>query len=214
MISLIIVDDEPLMRTGLRLILDGAPEVTVVAECANGVEAIEAAAAHSPDVMLMDIRMPALDGVSAARSILNGPAAKKPAIIMLTAFDTDEFVLDALAAGATGFLLKDSPPGDLVAAVSAAHSGTRAISPAVVSRLVALAGGQEPSVPAQDLSVLSEREREIAELIATGLSNTEIAGELVVSLATVKTHVARIFDKLGARNRVEVAVAILGERRR
>lgn len=214
MISVVIVDDEPLMRTGLRLILDGAPEVTVVAECANGIEAIEAAAEHAPDVVLMDIRMPSLDGVGAARSILSGPAAKKPAIIMLTAFDTDDFVLGALRAGATGFLLKDSPPGDLVAAVSAAHSGTRAISPAVVSRLVALAGAGQPEADAHDLSALSERELEIAELVATGLSNGEIADELVVSLATVKTHVARVFEKLGARNRVEVAVAVLARRRR
>ncbi|MEV0984687.1 MULTISPECIES: response regulator transcription factor [unclassified Brevibacterium] len=215
-IRVVIVDDEPLMRTGLRLILGGAPDIEVAGEAGNGEEALAGMPGWAPGVVLMDIRMPVLDGIGATRAIVEGASdpARAPRVLVLTAFDTDGFILEALRAGAVGFLLKDTPPAELVGAVRSAAAGTNAMSPSVVRRLVDLAGASAPAAepPADPLAGLSAREREIAECVAAGMTNGEIAAQLFVSLPTVKTHVARVFDKLGVTNRVQLAILVLEAR--
>ncbi|MDO5618115.1 response regulator transcription factor [Kocuria sp.] len=236
-IRVLLVDDEALMRTGLRLILDGAENIRVVGEAGNGAEAAEQARALRPDVVLMDIRMPGTDGIHGCRAVREFPEA--PQVLMLTAFDTDAFILEALEAGALGFLLKDTPPRQLVQAVQDAAQGTSSVSPSVLSRLIAVATahGRRPGFDAgppdsgeplegevsgaaevttssaaagpNPLDALSEREREIADAVARGLTNTEIAEEMFLSITTVKTHVARIFTKLDVTNRVQVAIIVL-----
>ena len=215
-IRVVLVDDEPLMRTGLRLILGGAPDIEVVGEAGNGEEALAAIPAWAPDIVLMDIRMPVLDGIEATRAIMQGASGPgtAPRVLVLTAFDTDGYILEALRAGAIGFLLKDTPPAELVGAVRSAAAGTHAMSPGVVRRLVDLAGASAPAAEpvADPLAGLSEREREIAECVAAGQTNNEIAAQLFVSLPTVKTHVARVFDKLGVTSRVQLAILVLESR--
>ncbi|MFB9776196.1 response regulator [Brevibacterium otitidis] len=208
MIRVAVVDDEPLVRSGLRLILSSAADIEVVAEAATGAEAVAGWADWQADVVLMDIRMPGLDGVTATAQITAEPAA--PQILVLTAFDTDDYILDALAAGATGFLLKDTPPAELTAAVRSAAAGTRAVSPAVLTSLLELAGRSRART--DPLAGLSEREREIAEAVADGLSNAEICQRLFLSLSTVKTYLGRIFDKLGVTSRVQLAILVLESR--
>lgn len=213
--KVLLADDETLLRTGLRMLLDGTRGIEIVAEASDGEEAVALARLRKPDVVLMDIRMPRRDGLDAAREL----AADGVAVVMLTAFDTDDFILDALQAGAAGFLLKDTAPADLVDAVLRAADGDLRLSPAVLGRLVTLAdAGRTPDRPSQPgpdpLARLSDRERAVAEAVARGLTNAEIAAELHLGLATVKTHLVNVNTKLGTTNRVQVALLVLaaGER--
>ena len=216
-IKVLIVDDEPLIRAGLRLILDGVPDISIIGEADDGDTAVPLAAELSPDVVLMDIRMPRLSGIAATERITAAP--EPPRVIVLTSFDTDDFILSALRAGASGFLLKDTPPADVVSAVRAAAGDNLRFSPGVLKRIVAAAaassgGSPEPasSEPASQhnpLAVLSEREHLIAQSVARGLTNAEISAELYVSIATVKTHIANAFTKLNVTNRVQLAVTVL-----
>jgi DNA-binding NarL/FixJ family response regulator len=210
-IRVLLVDDETLMRTGLRLILDGDPGLEVVGEAGDGDAALRASADLRPDVVLMDIRMPGRDGISATRELR--AAADGPQVLVLTAFDTDDFVLDALEAGATGFLLKDTPPTELVAAVRRAASGRPVVGPAALKRLLAAAtGAGRRTAPVDRLEGLSEREREVADHVAAGESNPQIADALFLSVPTVKTHINRIFAKLGVESRVQLAIRVLESR--
>lgn len=226
-IRAIIADDESLMRSGLRLLLGAADDIDIIAEAANGAEAIELARELSPDLILMDIRMPVMDGLEATRTLM--AQASHPEVLILTAFGTDEFVLQALRAGAAGYILKDTPPDELIHAVRAAANGTRAISPVVMESLlgrsttsatgvgsdpgvgVGSPGMGDPNAP-DPLEPLTTREREIAEAVAQGMTNAQVARALFVSTATVKTHLARIFFKLGVNTRVQLAL-LVNERR-
>jgi DNA-binding NarL/FixJ family response regulator len=208
----VIADDQTLVRRGFRLILDSA-DIPVVAEAANGQEAVVAVRKHRPDVVLMDIRMPEMDGLEATRRILAArPAEPGPGgavrIIILTTFDLDQYVYAALAAGASGFLLKDVSPEHLVAAVQLVRTGDALLAPSITRRLVErFAPRPAPAgSPGRDLSALTPREQEVLVLVARGMSNSELAAALTLSEATVKTHVARILTKLGLRDRVQAVV--------
>ncbi|MCW2847918.1 MAG: DNA-binding response regulator [Marmoricola sp.] len=205
MIRVLIADDQELVRTGFRVILEAEGDIEVVAEAVNGVEAVRQAALVKPRVVLMDIRMPELDGLAATEQILR--QADPPTIVVLTTFDQNEYIYRALRAGAAGFLLKDAPSSRLVAAVRAAATGDSLIEPSITQRLVERFA--EPvavvGVPAE-LTQLTERELDVLRLITRGLSNAEIAAEMVVAETTVKTHVARILSKLGVRDRVQAVV--------
>lgn len=209
-IAVVIVDDDALVRTGLGMILGADPEIRVVAEAGDGDEAVAVVVEHTPDVVLMDIRMPRRDGLSATREILAG--SQPPRVLVLTTFDTDEFVLQALRAGAAGFLLKDTPPARMIAAVRAVAAGDPVLSPSVTRQVIAAATASpvmdRQRRAAAELAQLNERERAIARLIGEGRSNAEIASELFLSVATVKAHVTHIFDKLGCDNRVQVAMRV------
>ena len=210
MIRVLLVDDQALVRAGFRMILDAEPEIEVVGEAADGRDAIDQVRSLRPDVVLMDIRMPELDGLEATRRILaavDGDGG--PKILMLTTFDLDEYVYEALRAGASGFLLKDTPPEQLVAAIHVIAEGDALLSPAVTKRVIGefvRGGGPKPEAQFPRLEDLTAREHEVLKLIARGLSNAEIAKELFVSETTVKTHVARILMKLGLRDRVQAVV--------
>lgn len=231
-IRAIIADDESLMRSGLRLLLGAADDIEIIAEAAHGAEAIDLARELSPDLILMDIRMPVMDGLEATRTLM--AQASHPAVLILTAFGTDEFVLQALRSGAAGYILKDTPPDELIHAVRAAVNGTRAVSPGVMESLLGRgttsamgpagaagaggpSGGQgfggagNPHTPGP-LEPLTSREREIAEAVAQGMTNAQVARALFVSTATVKTHLARIFYKLDVSTRVQLAL-LVNERR-
>lgn len=210
-IRVLLVDDEPLIRAGLRMILDGAGGIAVVGEAADGLDAAARVTDLHPHVVLMDVRMPRCDGVEATRTIR--ARTHPPTVVMLTAFDTDDFLLRALDAGASGFLLKHTPPAELVAAVQQAADGTMSFSPSVLQRLVTHATRAPQPTASDPLDGLSAREAEIARLVADGLTNAEIAGHLFLSLPTIKTHLARIFDKLGVTSRVQLALAVHGHRR-
>ena len=205
MIRVLVADDQTLVRTGFRVILEAEGDIEVVAEAETGVEAIRQAQLTKPDVILMDIRMPELDGLSATEEILRHP--DPPTIVVLTTFDQNEYVYRALRAGAAGFLLKDAPSSRLIAAVRAAATGDSLIEPSITQRLVerfiepVAAAGLPPR-----LAALTARELDVLRLIARGLANAEIAAELVVAETTVKTHVARILTKLGLRDRVQAVV--------
>ena len=207
-IRIILVDDQELVRTGFRMVLDAQPDMTVVAEAADGLAAIEAARAHPSDVMVMDARMPRLDGVAATRRIRQ--AGDLPRVLMLTTFDLDEYAFAALKAGASGFLLKDVPPDELLFAIRAVHSGDAVVAPSTTRRLINQFAPLLPeggaAAPPSELACLTEREAEVLAHVAQGLSNAEIAGRLFVSEATVKTHVGRILAKLGLRDRVQAVV--------
>ena len=205
--SVVIADDQMLVRSGFRLILSSAG-IPVVAEAADGQEAVAAALKHRPDVMLMDIRMPEMDGLEATRRILASRSGLQMRIIILTTFDLDQYVYAALSAGASGFLLKDVSPEHLIAAVRLVRCGDALLAPSITRRLVErFAGHQPPGAEVNaDLSTLTPRELEVLGLIARGLSNAELAAELTVSEATVKTHVARILTKLQLRDRVQAVV--------
>ena len=203
----VIADDQMLVRSGFRLILSSAG-IAVVAEAADGQEAVAAALRYQPDVMLMDIRMPEMDGLEATRRILAAPAGTGCRIIMLTTFDLDRYVYEALAAGASGFLLKHVSPEYLVAAVRMVRSGDALLAPSITRRLVErfALNRPTPAVAHPGLSELTPRELEVLRLLARGLSNAELAAELTLSEATVKTHVARILAKLQLRDRVQAVV--------
>ena len=205
-LRVVVADDQALVRTGFRMILteDG---IEVVGEATNGAEAIDAVRRTRPDVVLMDIRMPEMDGLEATRRILTG-ASSEPRVIMLTTFDLDHYVYAALSAGASGFLLKDVTPEHLVAAVRMVRSGDALLAPAITRRLVERFAGRSAETARihRDLSTLTPRELEVLRLLARGLSNAELAADLHLSEATVKTHVARILAKLGLRDRVLAVV--------
>ncbi|MFY1691789.1 response regulator [Plantactinospora sp. WMMB782] len=205
-LRVVVADDQALVRTGFRMILT-ADDIDVVAEATNGAEAVDAVRRTLPDVVLMDVRMPEMDGLEATRRILTGAAAD-PRVIILTTFDLDHYVYAALSAGASGFLLKDVTPEHLVAAVRMVRSGDALLAPAITRRLVERFAdrGADPAAPHRDLSTLTPRELEVLRLLAQGLSNAELAARLHLSEATVKTHVARILGKLGLRDRVQAVV--------
>jgi DNA-binding NarL/FixJ family response regulator len=202
-IRVLLADDQRLVRSGFRMILKAEPGVEVVGEAGDGQEAIDQARALAPDVVLMDVRMPKLDGIEATRRIVG--EAEAPRVIVLTTFDEDEYVFGALRAGASGFLLKDAPEDQLVAAIRVAADGGSLFAPSVTRRLIERFAGH--SEPPAGLADLTDREREVLTLVARGLSNAEIASELVVSEHTVKTHVARVLQKLDLRDRTQAVVA-------
>jgi DNA-binding NarL/FixJ family response regulator len=204
-ISVLIADDQRLVRAGFRVILRDEPDMTVVGEAADGQEAIELTRRLAPTVVLMDIRMPNMDGLAAARVILAGTASR---VLMLTTFDSDEYVYAALRAGASGFLLKDAPSEQLVAAVRSVAGGDALIDPSITRRLIQqfVHATRPRSEQPQQLLALTPREREVLRLVAKGLSNAEIASDLVVEESTIKTHVARILMKLDLRDRVQAVV--------
>jgi len=206
-IRVLVVDDQELVRSGFCVILDAADGITVIGEAANGEAAVSQVAARSPDVVLMDIRMPGMDGLEATRLITGGPAAA-PKVVMLTTFDLDEYVYEALRAGASGFLLKDSPRHDLIAAVRAAAAGDALLAPSVTRRLIEAFARRPPeTAPAPSrLASLTARERDVLLMLARGRSNAEIAAGLFVSEATVKTHVGNLLAKLGLRDRVQAVI--------
>ncbi|GAA4361484.1 response regulator transcription factor [Angustibacter luteus] len=208
MTRVLIVDDEGLVRAGLRMILSAAEDLDVVGEAEDGADAVDAVRAHRPDVVLMDIRMPRLDGLAATREVL--ALADPPRVVVLTTFDLDDYVFRALEAGASGFLLKDTPPRELVRAVQVVAAGEAMLSPAVTRRLIGhFAGGGASSRQRSALArldVLTAREREVLVGVARGLSNADIGRELFMSEATVKAHVSRLLTKLDAGNRVQVAI--------
>jgi DNA-binding NarL/FixJ family response regulator len=201
-IRILLADDQALVRGGLKLILDAEPDFEVVAEAEDGERAVELAAATRPDIALMDVRMPGLDGIEATRRLL--AAAPEARVLMLTTFDLDEYVVDAFRAGASGFLLKTSPPHQLVAAVRTVRAGDALLTPASTRRLIEQAA--RPAPPAAAFDELTAREHDVLRGLARGLTNAEIAAELVVETSTVKTHVASILSKLGLRDRVHAVV--------
>jgi DNA-binding NarL/FixJ family response regulator len=209
-IRVLLVDDQALVRAGFRMILDAEPDMEVVGEAGDGREAIDQVRALRPDVVLMDIRMPELDGLEATRRILSATDGESgPRILMLTTFDLDEYVYEALRAGASGFLLKDTPPEQLVSAIKVIAEGDALLSPSITKRVISefVRGvGPKPAAQFPRLEDLTARELEVLKLIARGLSNAEIARELFVSETTVKTHVARILMKLNLRDRVQAVV--------
>jgi DNA-binding NarL/FixJ family response regulator len=208
-ISVLLVDDEALVRAGLRMIIESADDLTVVGDAENGQSAIAAVRRHRPDVVLMDLHMPGLDGLAATAELRAGE--DPPAIIVLTTFDIDENVFRALEAGATGFLLKDTPPLELLRAVRLAAAGDSILSPRVTRRVIDRFTAEDRTRPRRDalgrLDALTEREREVLVEIGLGLTNAEIASRLFMSEATVKSHVSHLFEKLSATNRVQLAIA-------
>jgi DNA-binding NarL/FixJ family response regulator len=211
-IRILIVDDDPLVRSGLRMMVAGAQRLDVVGEASDGSEVLAAVDAHHPDVVLMDLRMPRVDGLAAMELLRQQP--RPPEVIVLTTFDADELVLRALRAGAGGFLLKDTPPAEIVRAIELVAAGEGMLSPAVTRRLIAHVAANAAGVQAREdaarerLEAVSDREREVAIAIGHGKSNAEIATELFMSVATVKAHVSRLLAKLGVENRVQIALLV------
>jgi DNA-binding NarL/FixJ family response regulator len=206
-INVVIADDQQLLRAGFAMILGSQPDIEVVGEATNGAEAVSLTTSLKPDVVLMDIRMPGVDGIEATRRIIASGGASGTRVVILTTFDLDEYVYDALRAGASGFLLKDVPPERLVAAVRMVSQGDALLAPSITRRLIAEFTKPRPQARSVgDLAQLSPRETDVFRLMARGLSNQEIASELVVGENTVKTHVARILAKLFVRDRVQAVV--------
>ena len=206
-IRVLVVDDQVLVRAGFRMILEAEPDLVVAGEAGDGDAAVAVAAACAPDVVLMDVRMPGTDGIEATRRILQTPDHGGPRVIMLTTFDMDEYVYDALRAGASGFLLKDVPPEQLVDGIRAVASGESLLAPSITRRMIEVYLDRPPAAqPAAVLDTLTPREREILVQLARGQSNAEIAEELFVSETTVKTHVARVLMKLELRDRVQAVI--------
>jgi DNA-binding NarL/FixJ family response regulator len=207
-IDVLIADDQALVRAGFRMIIDADPNLRVVAEANDGAQAVDAARRTRPDIVLMDIRMPVMDGLEATRRIIAGNGDNPPRVLILTTYDLDEYVFDALGAGASGFLLKDVAPEQLVAGIHIVAQGESLLSPSVTRRLIESFVRDHPRAPEppSGFDELTAREVEILRLVARGLSNAEIAEQLVVSGATIKTHVGRVLDKLGLRDRVQAVV--------
>ncbi|MFE0874275.1 response regulator [Streptomyces smyrnaeus] len=215
-VRVVIVDDDPLVRMALRLIIDGEPDLALVAEATDGNTAIGAVDEHRPDVVLMDVRMPGRDGLSATRELLGRPPP--PSVLMLTTFDSDDLVLGALRSGALGFVLKDTPPARIADAVRTVADGNPALSPEATARVIAAATGPQSSgsdaraasreAARKRLATLTERELDTARAIADGLGNPEIAGRLHISVATVKAHTSSLFAKLAVENRVQIALVV------
>ncbi len=205
----LLADDQALLRHGLQMMVDAQPDLQVVGQAADGAEAVELAARLSPDVVLMDIRMPRMDGVEATRRICGSAGPAGPRVIVLTTFDLDEYVVGALSAGASGFLLKDAPPAEIIAGIRVVTAGDALLAPSVTRRLLdrfATRPEITSMAPPPGLDLLTEREREVMRLVVRGLSNAEIRHELYLSEPTVKTHVGRILMKLGVRSRVQLVV--------
>ncbi|MFV0134989.1 response regulator [Streptomyces sp. HMX87] len=206
-IRVVLADDQRLVRAGFRSILEDEDDIEVVGEAGDGGQALAACRAHRPDVVLLDIRMPGVDGLQAARDIAADPRLTDVRVVILTTFDLDDYVYGALRAGASGFLVKDTEPEELVHAVRVTARGDALISPSVTRRLIAeFAGRVRPPEPGPRLNALTEREREVMRLVAAGLTNDEIAARLVLSPATAKTHVSRIMTKLDVRDRAQLVV--------
>jgi DNA-binding NarL/FixJ family response regulator len=203
-IGVLVVDDQSMVRAGFRMLLGGEPDIDVVAEASNGREAVEKAARFKPAVVLMDIRMPELDGLQATRQILAAnPGAR---ILILTTFDLDEYIYEALSAGASGFVLKDDPPDQLIAAIRTVAAGDALLSPSITHRVISQFAGLSRPAPPKELEELTSREMEVFRLIALGLSNAEIGEQLFISDTTVKTHVTHVLQKLNLRDRVQAVV--------
>ncbi|CAO5254442.1 response regulator [Frankia sp. AgKG'84/4] len=205
MIRVVIADDQPLVRLGLRVLIETEDDLELVGEAEDGRGAVDTVRATRPDVVLLDIRMPVLDGLAALRMIATDPALATTRVVMVTTFEVDEYVFEALRAGAAGFVLKDAEPADLLRAIRVVAAGESLLSP-TVTRLVIETFARRPSVDAPDLRSLTVREREVMGLVGRGLSNDEIATELVISPATARTHVSRVMVKLAARDRTQLAV--------
>ncbi|KPC84680.1 MULTISPECIES: response regulator [Streptomyces] len=212
-IRVIIVDDQAMVRAGFAALLTAQSDIDVVGEAPDGRRGVEVSRTVHPDVVLMDVRMPEMDGLAAARELLTPPAGvvHRPKVLMLTTFDVDDYVYEALRAGASGFLLKDAPPADLISAVRVVAAGDALLAPSVTRRLIADFARQRPGAapaggPALRLNGLTPREREVLELIARGLSNQEIAARLVLAEQTVKTHIGRVLAKLGLRDRAQAVI--------
>ncbi|WP_426502740.1 response regulator [Dactylosporangium sp. McL0621] len=206
MIHLVIADDQPLVRSGIRMILEGEPDISVVGEAADGDEAVALVLTHEPDVLLLDVQMPGIDGITAMQRIAVRNVATR--VLMLTTFDLDEYVYRTMRAGAAGFLLKDMPGEDIVSAVRQVARGADALlAPAVTRRLIERFAAAPPHPPAAGLAQLTARELDVLRLVGRGMSNAEIARELFIGETTVKTHVARVLMKLGLRDRVHAAIA-------
>jgi DNA-binding NarL/FixJ family response regulator len=202
-LRVVIADDQPMMRAGFKAVLESTGDIEVVGEASNGAEAVEVATEHAPDVVLMDIRMPVMDGIEATRRL---PRQK---VLILTTFGVDDYIIAALRAGASGFLLKDAPTAKVVEAVRAVAAGDAVLSPAVTRQLLDQVGRRLPAAVSQEpegLAQLTEREREVLRMLAAGFTNAEIAGVLVVSEATVKSHVSNLLGKLGLRDRVQAVI--------
>jgi len=215
-LRVVLVDDQQLVSAGLRMIIDSQNDMTVVGTATTGAEAVALLASTPADVVLMDVRMPDMDGIEATRQILahagaaqdSGDGGHVPKIIILTTFDLDEYLLAAIHAGASGFLVKNAPPPDLLAAIRTVHSGDAVIAPSSTKRLLEhVVAGVPPEAPSADFDFLTEREHEVLLLVAKGMSNQEISQALFLSETTVKTHVSKILEKLGCRDRVQAVVA-------
>lgn len=208
LVTVALVDDQELIRTGLRVLVGSEPDLRVVGEASTGVEAIDVARRARPDVILMDIRMPVMDGIEATRRIVEDPGTSSAKVVVLTTFEQDDYIHDALRAGASGFLLKDAPSDDVLEAIRVVAAGDALLAPSVTRRLIAdYVSRAEPGTRVRaDVEALTPREREVLELVARGLSNDEIADRLVVSRLTAKTHVSRILSKLHARDRAQLVV--------
>ena len=207
-IGVVLADDQAMVRAGFAALLDAEPDITVLAQAANGREAIAAVRAHRPEVALLDVRMPELDGLAAARALLAGDVAHRPRIVMLTTFDLDDYVYEALRAGVSGFVLKDATPQALADAVRVAAAGEALLAPSITRRMIARFVERRPpgAAVAGRLAGLTGRERDVLRLIARGRSNTEIAADLVIAEETVKSHVGRLFAKLAVRDRAQAVV--------
>ncbi|MBW4077467.1 MAG: response regulator transcription factor [Acidobacteria bacterium] len=208
MTGVLVVDDQALVRAGFKVLVDSAPDLRVVGEAADGLDAVQVARATQPDVVLMDIRMPRLDGIEATRQILAECEPEATRVLILTTFDLDEYVYSALRAGASGFLLKDSPPEDLLDAIRVIAAGDALLSPSITRTLIEefARHAHAPTLSGTALDVITPREREVLLLVARGRSNAEIGEELHMSSATAKTHVSRLLAKLGARDRTQLVV--------
>ena len=206
MIRVVIADDEAIVRSGLRLILEGHEAISVVAEATDGARAIELVRRHRPDVVLMDIRMPRVDGLEATRRLAADPSTQEIRVLVLTTFDVDEYVFEALRAGARGFLLKEAPPEQLVAAIQLIAAEDALLAPARTRRLIEAHIRPRVAMSREELSSLTPREVEVLKLVARGLSNDQIADQLIVGENTIRTHLAHILSKLGVRTRVQAVV--------